>query len=121
MSDKLLLMKKAFNKLCINKEFMAYFLARYSDLENLTIGQVLLQLKCLEEDYFRLALCKVPFGDTADDFKNTQDLGNYVQVDTSALWQIIKYVNNLDKLYLESSDRFLMAARQLTKKNDDER
>lgn len=82
----------ATDKVSKDKDFMAYFLKCYQENENLSTDRLILSLKCTVEDYYKLALCRVP-NMNADDFvERLNKISDYSNTSAIELNKIIKAI-----------------------------
>lgn len=111
MNEKTRLFEIANRKLADNSEFVAFYLKKYSEYENVSEKDICSDLSCSEENYLRLALCRTP-DIYADDFgTRINSISQFTGVSPLGLSKIIKKVATILKLSENASDTFLMAAR----------
>ena len=111
MTDKLALLKMAYDSLCVEKEFMAYYLNEYLKLANKKEQQLLDELKCSKESMYKLALCKSPTLEQTGGFQQLLTLSEYTDVDIFQIKKIINFVKNVQALQLSQQTPLLLAAR----------
>lgn len=111
MNDKLKLLEHAAKYAEKDKEFMAYYLQRFSEVENMSLEKVATSLNCSNEGYFKLGLCRAP-DPNENLIDGLNEIADYIHVSTLELVKIVRRVNVMDKLTArENSDSLLMAAR----------
>src|SRR5688572_11923767 len=123
MSDKIKLLEAANKKVADNSEFIAYYLLKYSKIENFSQQDIISILKCSAEDYFKLGLCKAPKIDSSNFIDELNKVSDYTHVSTIELNNIIKRVATLEKFSQLNNNSILMAARDKGKdknKNENE-
>lgn len=119
MSDKLKLLETANKKASMDKDFVAYYLNRYLDIEQLTEQQIINTLNCPIEDYYKLGLCKAPNVESKNFLQRLTDISTYTRISVIELNKIIKRVNSIEKIStvdIESKPAYLIAARDKNKK-----
>jgi hypothetical protein len=119
MSDKLKLLETANKKASMDKDFVAYYLNRYLEIEQVTQQQVINALNCPLEDYYKLGLCKAPAVESKDFLQRLTDISIYSHISAIELNKIIKRVNSIEKISnidTETKPAYLMAARDKNKK-----
>ena len=123
MSDKLKLLQIANKRAAGDCDFIAYYLVKYSEFERISEDEIMSNLNCTIENYFKLGLCRVPDVNSEDFINRLNNISEYSLVSTIELNRIIKRVNSL---LMFSTDKdlinpptYLMAARDRKKKDDD--
>jgi len=118
MNNKKKLLELASKKASDDSNFMAFFLKKYMEFEKVTEQDMQLNLKCSSENYYKLALCKIPNANTNDFIDRLNRISNYANASVFELNKIIKRVNSLLLFSDDKSNSYLMAARdQYNKKN----
>lgn len=118
MSDKLKLLELANKKVADDKDFIAYFLVKYCEIEKTTRERVIDNLRCDIEQYYKLSLCRVPNSIENDYIQRLSTICEYTSIPVLELNKIIKRVNSTTA-FLNSNDTFLIAARDKNKRNDE--
>lgn len=112
MSDKIKLLESAVKKASTDKAFIAYYLEKYSLLENKRPNEIKDALDCSMEDYYKLGLCKVPEVNKPDFSKRLKEISAYTQTSILVLNNIVKRVSIIEKFTNSAgTDSYLMAAR----------
>lgn len=119
MSDKIRLFELANNELADDREFMAFYLEKFQEIENISQQDICLQLNCSSEEYYKLALCKAPEADSSEFISRLNNIGQHTGISVFGLSSMIKRVNSILSLSGQSHKNYLMAARDKTKKQDD--
>ena len=117
MNDKLKLLQLANNKIADNREFMAFYLKKYGEFEDLSQQQICSDLNCSFEDYYKLTLCKVPDVNVHDFASRLKKISDYTGVTVFGLSKIVKRVHTLMTLSSDQSQSTLMAARDKNNKD----
>ena len=120
MSDKLKLLETANKKASQDNDFIAYYLRKYLEIEQLTVPQMIAILNCPMEDYYKLGLCRAPDVASTDFLQRLTSIGNYSHISVIELNKIIKRVNSIEKISnidTETKPAYLMAARDKNKKD----
>ena len=120
MSDKIRLFELTNNELADDREFMAFYLEKFQEIENISQQDLCSQLNCSSEEYYKLALCKAPEADSTEFISRLNNIGQYTGVSVFGLSSMIKRVNSILTLSGQSHKNYLMAARDKTKKEDDD-
>lgn len=81
--NKLKLFENTYNKLILDKAFMAYYLEQLIVRENKTKEDVFVLLNCSPENFYKLALCKAPETNAVDFKQRILKIAEYTA--TSAL------------------------------------
>jgi len=119
MSDKIELMKLMMNRASERKEFIAYFLKRYGDIEMKSNEQLIVELKCSDVDYYNFALCMAPNLDEPNSIARLNELSEYTRIPPESIRNIMKHVEGITRFNEISGNRMLMAARDKHKKKSD--
>lgn len=120
MNDKIKLLEFANKKAATDKEFIAYFLNQYLDIEQTTEDAIIAMLNCNTENYYKLGLCKAPNITDNSYLDRLNKISFYVGISSLELNKIIKRVNtviHLRSIIINSEKHLLIAARD-KKKND---
>ncbi len=109
---KELLIKKA----SLNREYLASYIERYMQFENIDKENIKLLLGCSEDNYFKLCVCLAPELE-AEDFKERID--KIAAATSTSSLSIIRILKRVDMLQsIGDSDVMLMAARMKESKNE---
>lgn len=112
MSDKLKLFELGFNKVSSDNSFIGFFLIKYAEIEKLSESDLISELKCSSENYYKLGLCKVPGTNDIDFIDRLNKISQYANVSVLELNKIIKRVDSIIKFNVSiHTDTILMAAR----------
>jgi hypothetical protein len=113
MTEKINLLGMAVNKVSADKSFVAFLMKKYSEYENMSQQNLLSQLGCSEESYYKLCLCKAPDVEATDFLSRLNSISEYAQVSAIELNRIIKRANIILKLSEDEAQaqNYLMAAR----------
>lgn len=113
MTKKINPLGMAVNKVSADKSFVAFLMKKYSEYENMSQQNLLSQLRCSEESYYKLCLCKAPSVEAADFLSRLNCISEYAQVSVIELNRIIKRANTILKLSEDEAQaqNYLMAAR----------
>lgn len=95
MSNKLKLLEVAVKKMSKDKNFMSFILDRYMELENITKDDLISKLHCSLHDFYKLALCKVPYTREKDFKERIKDISEYCSMLDFELSEIIKRVEGI--------------------------
>ncbi len=118
MSDKIKLLQLANVKIADNSEFIAFYLKKYGEFENVSEKEICSNLNCSVEDYYKLALCKAPDVNSNEFASRLNNISQYTGIAVFGLSNIIKRVHSIMKLSENESTTYLMAARDKNKKSD---
>lgn len=120
MTEKVNLLGLAVDKVSSDKSFVAFLMKKYSEYENIPQQNLLSQLRCSEESYYKLCLCKAPDVEASDFLSRLNSISEYSHVSAIELNRVIKRANAILRLSEdeEQARNFLMAARD---KHGDER
>ncbi|MBA3682073.1 MAG: hypothetical protein H0W73_13080 [Bacteroidetes bacterium] len=88
--NKLKLFEHTYNKLVLDKAFMAYYLDQLILRENKTKEEVFVLLNCLPEDFYKLALCKAPEINAIDFKQRILKIAEYSNTSALILTNIIQ-------------------------------
>lgn len=91
--------------------YMAYVLARYSEHEGISEGNLAEALGTLPHLAIRLALCRVPDVATADFAVRVRQISDFTLTDEALLASIIRQVSSIQALSNASERQLLSAAR----------
>lgn len=120
MSETEKLLKLAFKKVDEDSDFMAFVLRKYLETEKISERELLSALNCTLEDYYKLALCRVPKTDAQNFLERLNNISQYTHISALELNKIIKRVGSILKFADSSnSNSLLMAARD--KKNNEKK
>jgi len=122
MNDKLKLLEQAVRKAENDSSFIAYFINKYNTFEKTTEQEIISNLNCSLEDYYKLNLCRVPDADANDFIERLNKISQYTNTSMLELNKIIKRVSSILK-FAEPADygnhsAFLMAARDKQKNKE---
>jgi hypothetical protein len=120
MTQKIDLLGMAVEKASLDRRFVAFLIKKYSEYENISQENVVLQLRCSEENYYKLCLCTAPDVEATDFLARLNNICEYAHVSALELNRIIKRANVILSFSKdeEQTRNFLMAARD--KHIDDE-
>lgn len=120
MNDKVKILETANKKVATEKEFIAYFVSKYIEIEHITEDTIISTLNCTLENYYKLGLCRTPDINASDYLKRLNNISNYIGISSVELNKIIKRVNSVLQFTETKVDEssYLMAARDKNKKND---
>lgn len=119
MTEKINLLGMAVKKASLDRRFVAFLIKKYTEYENISQENMLSQLHCSEENYYKLCLCAAPNVEAADFLPRLNNISEYAHVSAIELNRIIKRANVILS-FSEDEDQarnFLMAARD--KHSDD--
>jgi hypothetical protein len=120
MSETEKLLELAFKKVDEDNDFMAFVLKKYLETEKISEQELLSSLSCSLEDYYKLALCRVPKTDAQNFVERLNNISQYTHISTLELNKIIKRVDAILKFADSSNNNtLLMAARD--KKNNEKK
>lgn len=113
MTEKTKLLSLAAEKAYSKKELIGFLIKTYLDFENIPIQEMLSQLRCSEEDFYKLCLCHAPVMESADFLSRLNRICEYTHTPVIELNKIIKRANMILKFSEdeEQARNFLMAAR----------
>ncbi len=83
--NKLKLFEITFNKLSDDEGYFAYYLKRRMIVQGQSQDALQAMLRCNEEDYYKLALCRVPVLSEPDFQERLQKIAAYTNTDLQAL------------------------------------
>lgn len=118
MNDKIKLLEAAMKKISSEKEFMAFVLSKYLEIEKISEGSLISELKCSLEDYYKLGLCRVPKTTSKDFILRLNSMCEYTHTPVSELNKIIKRVDTIIKLSENANSSSLLMAARDKKKNE---
>jgi len=102
-----------------DSEFISFILIKYLEMENKSQTELMTELRCSLEDFYKLALCKVPDTQAEDFSARLEKISNYTCIQVFQLNKIIKRVDSVIKLSsAQNNNTFLMAARDREKKKE---
>src|SRR5262249_19839696 len=93
MSEKVSLLAKAVDKVSLDKKFIAFLMREYLEYEKISQQEILLQLRCSEEEYYKLCLCNAPDMEAGDFVSRVNSIGEYAHVSAIEISRIIKRAN----------------------------
>lgn len=111
MNDKLELMKKAFDKIADEPDFIAFYLKKYGEQEGKTVPDLLSELTCSEEDFYKLALCKAPEPYNLKSREVLQAIAAYTNIDEVKISKLLQHVRTVLHFQNLGNRDLLMAAR----------
>lgn len=88
--NKLKLFENTYNKLVLDKAFMAYYLEQLIVRECKTKEDVFVLLNCKSEDFYKLALCKAPEINAIDFKQRVLKIAEYTNTSALILSNIIE-------------------------------
>jgi hypothetical protein len=106
-------------------DYVGYYLQKYCELEKIDQNELMKILSLSEEDFIKLALCRLSPPLSTDFAESIDKISKYVDVNEFALSQLIKKVaitekQNATKIIGLNPNRNLMAARENEKKDPTE-
>ena len=117
-SDKIKLLKMAIPKVSNDKKYFAYFLNEYIRIEHMSEENVISNLKCSLEDYYKLSLCKISETNSSNYLSDLNAICSYIDIPIVELNKIIKRVEAINMLSdFNLANGNLMAARDKGKKD----
>ena len=121
MSDKFKLLELAVKKVCEDRNFMAFYLIRYSQSERISQHDIISSLNCSLENYYRLGLCRVPDANSNNFIEQLNNVSAFTHTSALELNRIIKRVHSLETFSNINDNPILMAARDRKRgnKNDE--
>jgi hypothetical protein len=111
MTEKVNLLGMAVDRVSLDKSFLAFLMKKYSEYENISQQNLLSQLRCSEESYYKLCLCKAPDVEATDFLSRLNSISEYAHVSALELNRIIKRANAILKFSEDEARSYLMAAR----------
>ncbi|MDN5211618.1 hypothetical protein QQ020_06135 [Fulvivirgaceae bacterium BMA12] len=112
MAEDINFLKFAVNRVSDQQEFLAYFLKRYQESEEMSSDHLISILNCSQLDFYRLGLCKTPDVHADDYLDRLNRICEYANISTVELNRIIKTTGVMDSFAeFHSSGTTLMAAR----------
>ncbi|WDO13957.1 hypothetical protein MH928_04470 [Flavobacterium sp. WW92] len=118
MSDKIKLLELANKEVADDKNFIAFFLVKYSEIENISKEDIINNFKCNLETYYKLSLCRVPDQSAIDYITRLNKISEYVNINSLEINKIIKRVNSVLIFLNSNHNNYLSAARDKKNKND---
>jgi len=115
MSDKIKLFELATKRVVDNKDFIAFYLAKYCEIEHISRPEIIDKLGCSLEQYAKLGLCTVPMDNYIEGL-NT--ISEYTGTQVMMLNSIIKRVNSVTAFSGSNENKYLLAARDKKNKDD---
>lgn len=116
MSERLL--KLAFKKVDGDRSFMAFVLTKYLEIECVSEQTLVSELNCSVEDYYKLALCRVPQANAPDFVERLNNISEYTHISMLELNKIIKRVDSILKFADSPNNSTLLMAARDKRKND---
>lgn len=92
MNTDLNFLKHAITSLENDQEFMAHTLKKYRDFEQISEPAMLDFLSCTMNDYYKLALCRIPDTDKSDYLSRMNAISEYTNIEPDKLLRLIKHV-----------------------------
>ena len=86
------------NRMAQQRDFIAWHLRQYREMENLTESELIKLLECDDASFFRLALSKAPDPQKTDFISRVRNIAEYAGVNTVALTRLIRQVSNIESL-----------------------
>lgn len=118
MNTKLNFLKSAITRVENDQEFMAYTLKKYCEFEKISEVELMSTLECSVDNYYKLALCKVPDISESDFRPRLAIISEYVNIDTSKLIKVIKHVHMVLQFTLNTGSVLMAARDKDSGKND---
>jgi hypothetical protein len=119
MNDNIKLLEMASKKAATDRDFIAYFLSNYIQIEHTSEDVVMTSLNCNVENYYRLGLCRAPNITDENYLDRLNNICVYIGISTLELNKIIKRVYSilqLREVTTTNENSLLMAARDKKKK-----
>src|SRR5436190_11765814 len=118
MTDNLRIITHMARKLESDHNFIAYAMKKYGEVEKISEGEICSLLSCSLEDYYKLALCRVPDVNADDFVARLNKISQYGNASIAELNRIIKRVTSIERLGTGALEQrtYLMAARDKHKK-----
>lgn len=111
---------KLIDKLRSRSDYFAFLLFEYQKLEKMNSEELRKFLESTEDNYFRLAFCRVPDANTHDFGERISRIADYANIPKAKLIKIIRRVNAIHAISESTKGlpeaSFLLAARE--KDND---
>ncbi len=113
MNEKVKFLELAVEKVSSDKSYLAFLIKRYLESESISQQELRALLRCTEEDYYKLSLCKTPDIGSADFLSRLNKICEYTHTSAIDLNRIIKRANAIVKFSEDQPDsgNYLMAAR----------
>ena len=113
MNEKIKLLALAVEKVSSDKSYLAFLIKKYLESESISQQDLRALLRCTEEDYYKLNLCKIPNVENADFLSRLNKICEYTHTSVIELNGIIKRANAIVKFSEDQPDsrNYLMAAR----------
>lgn len=112
MKDKIKLLEMGAKKAALDKNFMAFILNCYSEIEKKSQSELMDELCCLPENFYKLGLCKVPDTLAPNFIDRLEMISHYTDISVQLLTRIIRRVDAVRQFSSnQSNHNFLMAAR----------
>lgn len=118
MKQNLGLFELGFKKVEEDKHFMAFYLKRYGEFENMNNETLSSMLNCSLSDFYKLSLCKIPESNSISFIEQLNVISNYTGIAILSINKVIKRVNSIITLSDNSTNTFLAAARDKKNKRD---
>lgn len=120
MTDKIQLLKITVKKISSEREFMAFALSAYMQIEKISEEHLINSLGCTQENFYKLALCKAPISTSVDFLERLEKISEYTSSSILELNKVLKRVDTISKFNSVSDNynSFLMAARDKSESLD---
>jgi len=79
-------------KVATRNDYAGYYLLKYLELEKKSKEELISELKCSDEDFVKLALCKIKPPFESQFASSINKISSYIRIDDFVLSQIIKRV-----------------------------
>ncbi|MBN8790537.1 MAG: hypothetical protein J0I84_25945, partial [Terrimonas sp.] len=98
MSEKIKILALASQKAANDSGFIAYLMKKYLEIENISEQEVRSTLRCSEENYYKLNLCRIPDIHAKDFVLRLNKISQYTNSSAIELNKIIKRANSILRL-----------------------
>lgn len=92
--DKLALLERTYQKLVSDKGFMAYYLGTYARQRNMRTAELIQELRCEPEQFYKLALCQAPERGRGDFTARLANIAGYSGVSLLLLDALMREVTS---------------------------
>lgn len=117
--------QRLFDKVRLRNDYFAFFLFEYQRIEQLSNEEMNAFLSCNDEDFYRLAFCRVPEKNDENFAEKISQIAEYANISKTKLFKIFNRVHAIHALRQSSQtimeETFLMAAREKNKTRKNKR
>ncbi len=92
--------------------YLGWYLGRYSEMREMSLAEVGMELGCLPETVNSISLCRAPRSESPHFRRDIERVADRFQVRSDRLMGIVRYVQ------IESDESILLAARDRSAKED---